>query len=46
VLEEFLIYAQRRPGVVFMRKDEIARFALVSSITPREEETTRESDAA
>jgi peptidoglycan/xylan/chitin deacetylase (PgdA/CDA1 family) len=46
VLEEFLIYAQRRPGVVFMRKDEIARFALASSITPREEETTRASDAA
>jgi peptidoglycan/xylan/chitin deacetylase (PgdA/CDA1 family) len=46
VLEEFIIYAQRRPGVVFMRKDEIARFALASSITPREEETTREVDAA
>jgi len=46
VLEEFLIYAQRRPGVVFMRKDEIARFALASSITPREEETNRASDAA
>jgi hypothetical protein len=28
VLEEFIVYAQSRPGVVFMRKDEIARFAL------------------
>ena len=46
VLEEFLIYAQRRPGVVFMRKDEIARFALASSLTPREEKTAQESDAA
>lgn len=46
VLEEFIIYAQRRPGVVFMRKDEIARFALASSITPQEEEATREVDAA
>ena len=46
VLEEFIIYAQRRPGVVFMRKDEIARFALASSITPREQEPTSETDAA
>jgi peptidoglycan/xylan/chitin deacetylase (PgdA/CDA1 family) len=46
VLEEFIIYAQRRPGVVFMRKDEIARFALASSITPQEEEPAREVDAA
>jgi peptidoglycan/xylan/chitin deacetylase (PgdA/CDA1 family) len=46
VLEEFIIYAQRRPGVVFMRKDEIARFALASSITPQEEEMAREADAA
>ena len=46
VLEEFIIYVQRRPGVVFMRKDEIARFALASSITPREQETAREADAA
>jgi hypothetical protein len=28
VLEEFIVYAQSHPGVVFMRKDEIARFAL------------------
>ena len=46
VLEEFIIYAQRRPGVVFMRKDEIANFALSSSITPREEETIHAADAA
>ncbi len=46
VLEEFIIYAQRRPGVVFMRKDEIARFALASSITPRDEDMAREADAA
>lgn len=46
VLEEFIIYAQRRPGVVFLRKAEIARFALSSSITPREEEAVREADAA
>ena len=46
VLEEFIIYAQRRPGVVFLRKDEIAKFALASAITPREEETLRASDAA
>jgi len=46
VLEEFIIYAQRRPGVVFMRKDEIARFALSSSITPQEVEPVREADAA
>lgn len=46
VLEEFIIYAQRRPGVVFLRKDEIARFALGSAITPREEEPARAADAA
>ncbi len=45
ILEEFIIYAQRRPSVVFMRKDEIARFALASAITPKEE-TGRQSDAA
>ncbi|WP_263359937.1 polysaccharide deacetylase family protein [Acidicapsa ligni] len=28
VLEEFITYAQSHPGVVFMRKDEIAKFAL------------------
>jgi peptidoglycan/xylan/chitin deacetylase (PgdA/CDA1 family) len=36
VLEEFIVYAQGRPGVVFMRKDEIARFALSSPQTIRE----------
>jgi peptidoglycan/xylan/chitin deacetylase (PgdA/CDA1 family) len=36
VLEEFIIYAQSHPGVAFMRKDEIARFALSSPITIRE----------
>jgi peptidoglycan/xylan/chitin deacetylase (PgdA/CDA1 family) len=46
VLEEFIIYAQRRPGVVFLRKDEIAKFALASSLTPREEEPSRAADAA
>src|SRR5467141_2869252 len=28
ILEEFIVYAQNHPGAVFMRKDEIARFAL------------------
>jgi peptidoglycan/xylan/chitin deacetylase (PgdA/CDA1 family) len=36
VLEEFIVYAQNNPGVVFMRKDEIARFALSSPQTIRE----------
>jgi len=35
-LEEFIVYAQKQPGVVFLRKDQIARFALESSDTPRE----------
>jgi peptidoglycan/xylan/chitin deacetylase (PgdA/CDA1 family) len=35
-LEEFIVYAQNHPGVVFMRKDEIARFALNSGQTIRE----------
>lgn len=46
VLEEFIIYAQRRPGVVFMRKDEIARFALATSVTPQEEQPLHAADAA
>jgi peptidoglycan/xylan/chitin deacetylase (PgdA/CDA1 family) len=46
VLEEFIIYAQRRPGVVFLRKDEIARFALSSATTPQEEESLSAVDAA
>jgi hypothetical protein len=36
LLEDFIIYAQSHPGVVFMRKDEIARFALESPLTVRE----------
>jgi peptidoglycan/xylan/chitin deacetylase (PgdA/CDA1 family) len=36
VLEEFIAYAQKQPGVVFLRKDQIARFALESSATLRE----------
>jgi len=35
-MEEFIIYAQKQPGVVFLRKDQIARFAIESSETPRE----------
>ena len=36
VLEEFITYAQTHPGVVFMRKDEIARFALNDPTIVRE----------
>ena len=36
VMEEFITYAQRQPGVVFMRKVEIAQFALSSPQTIRE----------
>jgi peptidoglycan/xylan/chitin deacetylase (PgdA/CDA1 family) len=36
VLEEFIVYAQSHPGVVFMRKDEIARFALSEPTIVRE----------
>ena len=35
-LGEFLDHARKQPGVVFMRKDEIARFALADADTPRE----------
>jgi len=35
-LEEFIVYAQKQPGVAFLRKDQIARFALESSGTQRE----------
>ena len=38
-LDEFLRYAKSHPGVVFMRKDEIARFAAGSTNTLRETET-------
>jgi len=35
VLEEFIRHAQARPGVVFMRKDELARWALQTpDVTP------------
>jgi peptidoglycan/xylan/chitin deacetylase (PgdA/CDA1 family) len=37
VLEEFIRYAQGRDDVVFMRKDEIARWILSASDAPREE---------
>ena len=36
VIEEFIGYAQRHPGVVFMRKMDIAKFALTSPTTIRE----------
>lgn len=38
VMDEFIAYALRHPGVVFMRKDEIARFAIASPMTIREGE--------
>jgi peptidoglycan/xylan/chitin deacetylase (PgdA/CDA1 family) len=38
VMEEFITYAQRHAGVVFMRKVEIARYALSSPRTIREGE--------
>jgi peptidoglycan/xylan/chitin deacetylase (PgdA/CDA1 family) len=37
--DEFLRYAKSRPGVEFMRKDEIARYVLGSPLTLRENET-------
>ncbi len=37
--DEFLRYAKGRPGVTFLRKDEIARYALESRLTLREYET-------
>ncbi len=36
MLEEFIKYAQRQKGVVFMRKDEIAKWALSASNVPHE----------
>jgi hypothetical protein len=38
VIEDFIIYAQRHAGVIFLRKDEIAKFALNSPMTIREGE--------
>jgi peptidoglycan/xylan/chitin deacetylase (PgdA/CDA1 family) len=37
--DEFLTYARSKAGVAFMRKDEIARYALASPLTLRERET-------
>jgi peptidoglycan/xylan/chitin deacetylase (PgdA/CDA1 family) len=39
VWDAFLRYAKSRPGVTFLRKDQIARFALESPLTLRESET-------
>jgi len=39
VWDEFLTYAKSKPGVSFMRKDEIAQYVLQSPITLREAET-------
>jgi len=39
VWDAFLHYAKSRPGVAFLRKDEIARYALNSPLTVREAET-------
>ena len=36
LIEEFIRYAQKQKGVVFMRKDEIARWALSASNVPHE----------
>jgi len=37
--DAFLRYAKDKPGIAFLRKDEIARWALESPITFRESET-------
>lgn len=37
--DQFLKYARSHAGVAFMRKDEIARYAIESSLTLREQET-------
>lgn len=39
-LDKFLEYAKSHPGVAFARKDEIARHALSSPLTPREKSAT------
>jgi len=39
VWDAFLHYAKSRPGVAFLRKDEITRFVLQSPLTLRESET-------
>lgn len=45
-LEEFIVYAQKQPGVAFLRKDQIARFALESSNTQREGSLNKSNRAA
>jgi peptidoglycan/xylan/chitin deacetylase (PgdA/CDA1 family) len=35
-LEEFIKYAQKQKGLVFMRKDEIAKWALSAANVPHE----------
>lgn len=35
-IAEFIAYAKKQPGVAFMRKDEVARWALSQQDTPRE----------
>ncbi|MDB6080661.1 MAG: polysaccharide deacetylase [Akkermansiaceae bacterium] len=40
VMDEFLTYAKSHPGIWFARKDEIARFAKQSPLTPRDSEET------
>jgi hypothetical protein len=37
--DEFMRYAKGQPGVAFLRKDAIARYALESQLTLREGET-------
>ena len=37
--DEFLRYVEGRPGVTFLRKNEVARYALESRLTLREHET-------
>ena len=44
--EEFIVYAKKQPGVVLLRKDEIARFALESSATPRAGSWTKAAGVA
>ncbi len=39
VWDEFIQYAKSKPGVGFMRKDEIARYTLTSPLSVREPET-------
>ena len=39
VWDAFLHYAKSRPGVAFLRKDEITRFVLESPLSLRESET-------